>query len=104
MKIETSWDYDKDNPDTWDTSTGICKDRKELRHEVARYPLPSTDKTLGFKEYLEKREQVDVCLLLNADNLREDTAFWNKLTFGDVLLVQEVGDEPQACQSPLARG
>tara|TARA_B100001964_G_scaffold164279_1_gene180326 strand:+ start:537 stop:764 length:228 start_codon:yes stop_codon:yes gene_type:complete len=75
-----------------------------LGHDVARYPLPSTDKTLGFKEYPEKGEKVYVCLLLDAGSLREGTAFWNKSTLGDVFLVQGAGDEPQAYHSPLAGG
>ena len=99
LRIAIFWDYDKDNPDAWDTPTGIYRSLKGLGHEVARYPLPSTDKTLGFRNYLQAEAVVDVCLLLNAGSLREGTAFWNKMTLGDVLLVQEAGDEPQAYES-----
>lgn len=99
LKIATFWDYDKDNPDVWGTPTGIYRNIKKLGYEIDRYPLPASDKTLGFKMYLEQEKKYDICLLFNAGSLREGTPYWSKEKLGDVLLVQEAGDEPQAFQS-----
>lgn len=98
MKIAMFWDYDPNQEVNWDTPTGIYKNLNK-DNEVRRYPLPSFDKTLGFKIFLSDNFKPDFCFLMNAGSLREGTVYWNKKILFGVPLVLEAGDEPQAYSS-----
>lgn len=98
IKIAMFWEFYEDDPTYWSSTSGINHHLKKMVDTVDNYHIPKEDKSLGFKEFLERGKQYDACILWNAGSLREGTPYWRKDVLKDCLLVLEAGDEPQAYQ------